>query len=77
MNIIKDNQLLHTISYLQLQYFNINNTTAKIIEGPYWYAVDEIYGYDNGSNRYAYIDPLTKKYILIENHDKILKNTIY
>jgi len=39
--------------------------------------VDINYGYDNGSNRYVYIDPFTKKYILIENHDKILKNTIY
>ena len=54
LNIIKDNQLLHTISYLQLKYFNINNTTAKISEGPYWYAVDESFGYDNGSNRYIY-----------------------
>jgi hypothetical protein len=77
LTIIKENQLLHTVSYLQLQYFNDNNTTAEISEGPYWHAVDSHFGYDNGSTRYIYIDPFTKKYILIENHNKVLKNTIY
>jgi len=77
LTIIKENQLLHSVSYLQLQYFNDNNTTAEISEGPYWYAVDSHFGYDNASTRYAYIDPFTKKYILIENHAKVLKNTIY
>lgn len=75
--IIKENQLLHTVTNMQLQYFNIHNTTLKISEGPYWFAVDEVFGYGVGDTRYVYIDPFTKKYILTKDSDKIIKNTIY
>ncbi|MBZ9621778.1 hypothetical protein G9F71_002715 [Clostridium sp. FP2] len=54
--IIKENQLLHTVSYMQLQYFNIHSATFKITEGPYWFAVDTAFGCGNGDARYVYID---------------------
>ena len=77
LTIIKKNQLVHTISYLQLQYFNFANTSLKISDGPYWFTTDENFVYENENIRYVYINPFTKKYIVTGCNGKIIKNTIY
>jgi len=70
LTIIKENQLLHTVSYVQLQYCDFDNSNIKISNGPYWHA-------DDGDTRYLYINPFTKKYILLGSNNKVIINTIY
>jgi hypothetical protein len=77
LTIIKENQLLHTFSNLQLEYFSFENSNIKISKGPYWFAADEATIYDDGGTRYLYINPFTKKYILLGSDNKVIKNTIY
>lgn len=77
LTIIKKNQLVHTVSYLQLQYFNFANTPIKISDGPYWFTSNENLVYENKNIRYVYINPFTKNYIVTSSNGNIVENTIY
>jgi hypothetical protein len=77
LTIIKENKLLQTISYVQLDYIDFGDYDTRISKGTYWHASNGGTIYDNEGTRYLYINPFTKKYILLGSHNEVIQKTIY
>jgi hypothetical protein len=76
LTIIKENKLLQTISYVQLDYIDFGDYDTKISKGTYWHAGGEATSYSNEGTMYLYINPFTKKYILLGSNNKVIQKTI-
>jgi len=74
--IIKENKLLQTFRFVQLDYIDFGDYDTRISKGTYWHASDVDTRYDDEGTRHLYINPFTKKYILFGSNNKVIQNTI-